>query len=196
MTVDYRDPTHIMPTDSPVDQTKVSDASKLLAKWIRQKMYGVDVRESLARLAEQTSADVYDDRQTVQDYKNHANNEEQALRNLANRLSQEFENVLNAKTDNAEVINARIDVAGAVYQTLKMRLDAMQLNLNTFYQMGQVDPALHILCIKDIAKDSENLRLSSLVQITGGDGSDGDLMIFSRKSRDFSHGMDRPCQVL
>ena len=50
MTVDYRDPTHIMPTDSPVDQSKVSDASKLLAKWIRQKMYGVDVRESLARL--------------------------------------------------------------------------------------------------------------------------------------------------
>lgn len=179
MTVDYRDPTHIMPTDSTVDQTKVSDASKLLAKWIRQKMYGVDVRESLARLAEQTSADVYDDRQTVQDYKNHANNEEQALRNLANRLSQEFENVLNAKTDNAEVINARIDVAGAVYQTLKMRLDAMQLNLNTFYQMGQVDPALHILCIKDIAKDSENLRLSSLVQITGGDGSDGDLTVTS-----------------
>ena len=179
MTVDYRDPTHIMPTDSPVDQTKVSDASKLLAKWIRQKMYGVDVRESLARLAEQTSADVYDDRQTVQDYKNHANNEEQALRNMVNRLSQEFENVLNAKTDNAEVINARIDVAGAVYQTLKMRLDAMQLNLNTFYRTGQVDPNLHILCIKDIAKDSENLRLSPLVQITGGDGSDGDLTVTS-----------------
>lgn len=179
MTVDYRDPTHIMPTDSPVDQSKVSDASKLLARWLRQKMYGVDVRESLARLAEQTSADVYDDRQTVQDYKNHANNEEQALRNLANKLSQEFENVLNAKTDNVEVINARIDVAGAVYQTLKMRLDAMQLNLNTFYQSGQVDPQLHILCVKDIAKDSENLRLSPLVQITGGDGSDGDLTVTS-----------------
>lgn len=179
MTVDYRDPTHIMPTDSPVDQSKVSEANKMLAKWLRQKMYGVDVRESLARLAEQTSADVYDDRQTVQDYKNHANNEEQALRNMANRLSQEFENVLNAKTDNAEVINARIDVAGAVYQTLKMRLDAMQLNLNTFYRTGQVDPNLHILCIKDIAKDSENLRLSPLVQITGGDGSDGDLTVTS-----------------
>lgn len=179
MTVDYRDPTHIMPTDSPVDQSKVSDASKLLARWLRQKMYGVDVRESLARLAEQTSADVYDDRQTVQDYKNHANNEEQALRNMVNRLSQEFENVLNAKTDNAEVINARIDVAGAVYQTLKMRLDAMQLNLNTFYRTGQVDPNLHILCIKDIAKDSENLRLSPLVQITGGDGLDGDLTVTS-----------------
>ena len=179
MTVDYRDPTHIMPTDSPVDQSKVSEANKTLAKWLRQKMYGVDVRESLARLAEQTSADVYDDRQTVQDYKNHANNEEQALCNLANKLSQEFENVLNAKTDNAEVINARIDVAGAVYQTLKMRLDAMQLNLNTFYRTGQVDPNLHILCIKDIAKDSENLRLSPLVQITGGDGSDGDLTVTS-----------------
>lgn len=179
MTVDYRDPTHIMPTDSPVDQSKVSDASKLLAKWIRQKMYGVDVRESLARLAEQTSADVYDDRQTVLDYKNHANNEEQALRNLANKLSQEFNSILNSKADNAEVVNARIDVAGAVYQTLKMRLDAMQLNLNTFYRTGQVDPNLHILCIKDIAKDSENLRLSSLVQITGGDGSDGDLTVTS-----------------
>lgn len=179
MTVDYRDPTHITPTDSPVDQSKVSEANKTLAKWLRQKMYGVDVRESLARLAEQTSADVYDDRQTVQDYKNHANNEEQALRNMVNRLSQEFENVLNAKTDNAEVINARIDVAGAVYQTLKMRLDAMQLNLNTFYRTGQVDPNLHILCIKDIAKDSENLRLSPLVQITGGDGSDGDLTVTS-----------------
>lgn len=179
MTVDYRDPTHIMPMDSPVDQSKVSEANKTLAKWLRQKMYGVDVRESLARLAEQTSADVYDDRQTVLDYKNHANNEEQALRNLANKLSQEFNSILNSKADNAEVVNARIDVAGAVYQTLKMRLDAMQLNLNTFYQMGQVDPNLHILCIKDIAKDSENLRLSSLVQITGGDGSDGDLTVTS-----------------
>ncbi len=179
MTVDYRDPTHIMPTDSPVDQTKVSDASKLLAKWIRQKMYGVDVRESLARLAEQTSADVYDDRQTVQDYKNHANNEEQALRNLANKLSQEFNSILNSKTDNAEVINARIDVSGAVYETLKSRLDAMQINLNTFYQAGQVDPQLHILCVKDIATDSDNVRSSPMVQITGGTSPDGDLTVTS-----------------
>jgi len=179
MTVDYRDPTHIMPTDSPVDQSKVSDASKLLARWLRQKMYGVDVRESLARLAEQTSADVYDDRQTVQDYKNHANNEEQALRNLANKLSQEFNSILNSKADNAEVVNARIDVAGAVYQTLKMRLDAMQLNLNTFYQAGQVDPQLHILCVKDIATDSDNVRSSPMVQITGGTSPDGDLTVTS-----------------
>lgn len=179
MTVDYRDPTHIMPTDSPVDQSKVSEANKTLAKWLRQKMYGVDVRESLARLAEQTSADVYDDRQTVLDYKNHANNEEQALRNLANKLSQEFNSILNSKTDNAEVINARIDVSGAVYETLKSRLDAMQLNLNTFYQAGQVDPQLHILCVKDIATDSDNVRSSSMVQITGGTSPDGDLTVTS-----------------
>ena len=179
MTVDYRDPTHIMPTDSPVDQSKVSDASKLLAKWIRQKMYGVDVRESLARLAEQTSADVYDDRQTVLDYKNHANNEEQALRNLANKLSQEFNSILNSKADNAEVVNARIDVSGAVYETLKSRLDAIQLNLNTFYQAGQVDPQLHILCVKDIATDSDNVRSSPMVQITGGTSPDGDLTVTS-----------------
>lgn len=179
MTVDYRDPTHIMPTDSPVDQSKVSEANKTLAKWLRQKMYGVDVRESLARLAEQTSADVYDDRQTVLDYKNHANNEEQALRNLANKLSQEFNSILNSKTDNAEVINARIDVSGAVYETLKSRLDAMQLNLNTFYQAGQVDLQLHILCVKDIATDSDNVRSSPMVQITGGTSPDGDLTVTS-----------------
>lgn len=179
MTVDYRDPTHIMPTDSPVDQSKVSEANKTLAKWLRQKMYGVDVRESLARLAEQTSADVYDDRQTVQDYKNHANNEEQALRNLANKLSQEFNSILNSKADNAEVVNARIDVSGAVYETLKSRLDAMQLNLNTFYQAGQVDPQLHILCVKDIATDSDNVRSSPMVQITGGTNTDGDLTVTS-----------------
>lgn len=179
MTVDYRDPTHIMPTDSPVDQSKVSEANKTLAKWLRQKMYGVDVRESLARLAEQTSADVYDDRQTVLDYKNHANNEEQALRNLANKLSKEFNSILNSKTDNAEVINARIDVSGAVYETLKSRLDAMQLNLNTFYQAGQVDPQLHILCVKDIATDSDNVRSSPMVQITGGTSPDGDLTVTS-----------------
>lgn len=179
MTVDYRDPTHIMPTDSPVDQSKVSEANKTLAKWLRQKMYGVDVRESLARLAEQTSADVYDDRQTVLDYKNHANNEEQALRNLTNKLSQEFNSILNSKTDNAEVVNARIDVSGAVYETLKSRLDAMQLNLNTFYQAGQVDPQLHILCVKDIATDSDNVRSSPMVQITGGTSPDGDLTVTS-----------------
>lgn len=179
MTVDYRDPTHIMPTDSPVDQSKVSEANKTLAKWLRQKMYGVDVRESLTRLAEQTSADVYDDRQTVLDYKNHANNEEQALRNLANKLSQEFNSILNSKADNAEVVNARIDVSGAVYETLKSRLDAMQLNLNTFYQAGQVDPQLYILCVKDIATDSDNVRSSPMVQITGGTSPDGDLTVTS-----------------
>lgn len=179
MTVDYRDPTHIMPTDSPVDQSKVSEANKTLAKWLRQKMYGVDVRESLARLAEQTSADVYDDRQTVLDYKNHANNEEQALRNLANKLSQEFNSILNSKAENAEVVNARIDVSGAVYETLKSRLDAMQLNLNTFYQAGQVDPQLYILCVKDIATDSDNVRSSPMVQITGGTSPDGDLTVTS-----------------
>ena len=43
MTVDYRDPTHIMPTDSPVDQSKVSEANKTLAKRIVGQACRTDV---------------------------------------------------------------------------------------------------------------------------------------------------------
>ena len=90
MVVEYRDGTPF---------TGDNHTPTELANAIRTKKNGKDVREPIAQLAEQTSADVYDDRQTVQNYKNHANNEEQALHNLVNKLSQEFENVLNAKSD-------------------------------------------------------------------------------------------------
>lgn len=50
----YRDPTHIS-KDSGIDQNKVSEFDKAIAKYLREKMYGKDVREALARAVEHMS---------------------------------------------------------------------------------------------------------------------------------------------
>lgn len=139
MTVDYRDPTAIDEPDT-IDQSKVSDANKKLAKWLREKMYGVDVREALARLAEQTSSDVYDDRAVAA-----------TLQALVDNLTSEWQDTLAGATQDSEVKNARIDVNGLVYTTLKSRIDALQISTATTLYVSNV-------------QEVQTLRLLNLTQ--------------------------------
>lgn len=58
-TVDYRDPTHIDPVN-PNDISGLDDETKELLAELRNKMYGVDVREVIARLFERMFKQVTD----------------------------------------------------------------------------------------------------------------------------------------
>lgn len=46
---DYRDPEPLMPTEPDYDQSKVDKRVRAYADHVRRKIYGVDVREALAR---------------------------------------------------------------------------------------------------------------------------------------------------
>lgn len=125
MTANYRDPTHIT-DENLIDMNKVDEVHKLLAKWLREKMYGKDVREALARLAEQVSSDIYDDRQVALALEKLAKELQAKWDRDTQKIIDEWKNTLGGLTVDSEVINARIDLHGIVYKTLKERLDDTQ----------------------------------------------------------------------
>lgn len=130
----YTDPTPI-DIENWVDMDKVDELHRKLANWIRVKMNGIDVREALARLVEQTSSDIFD-----------ANQVALALEKLSYDLEEEWENTLSGLTVDSELINSRIDLYGFVYSTLKERLDAMQKNEIFLFKSDEID---HIQTILD-----------------------------------------------
>lgn len=135
--VNYRDPTHIVEADD-VDESKLPESAKKLATWIREKMYGVDVRETIARIIEQVFAGYFDDQKVAQE-----------LQKLADKLSDEWKNTIAGSNDIDELKNARIDINGKVYKTLKDRLDAMQKEM------------YHLVYATDVTdKNVRNLRIS------------------------------------
>lgn len=114
----YRDPEHIIDLPDEIKLGKKDSLSIVLAGWIRQKKYGVDVRESLARFVEWMSVLTnkhYDFSRLVGD--------KQA------QLEERFERQVGQLTDEAEVIDARGN-----YNVLGKRLATMELgteNINT-----------------------------------------------------------------
>ncbi|MFS7254411.1 hypothetical protein AB6860_03075 [Carnobacterium divergens] len=125
MTANYRDPTHIT-GESWIFEDKVSEVHKILAKWIREKMYGQDVREALALLVEQTSSDLYDDKQIALALEKLAQELQIKWDRDTQKIIDEWKNTIGGVTVDSELINARIDLHGIVYKTLKERLDDMQ----------------------------------------------------------------------
>ncbi|TFI67535.1 hypothetical protein CKN63_03390 [Carnobacterium divergens] len=125
MTANYRDPTHIT-GESWIFEDKVSEVHKILAKWIREKMYAQDVREALALLVEQTSSDLYDDKQIALSLEKLAQELQIKWDRDTQKIIDEWKNTIGGVTVDSELINARIDLHGIVYKTLKERLDDMQ----------------------------------------------------------------------
>lgn len=152
MTVNYRDPTHI---DAPnnINPSHVSTEVKQLAKWLREKMYGIDVREAIARLVEQMSSDVYDDQQVADD-----------LEKLIDELNAEWLNTLNGLTQDAEVKNARLDIKNFVYTTLKERLDSEQMHNITHLTVANVDE-IQTLRINGLTKASTPVKYTDEKQV-------------------------------
>lgn len=107
--------THITSVD-PNDLTLVDSLLLEFANWIRTKAYGKDVRESISRLGERLGI-------ILNQYQaeTHRTSNEMAL------LKNELEETIHGLTQDSEVKNARVDIEGVVYETLKKRLDDMQL---------------------------------------------------------------------
>ncbi|MSD84472.1 hypothetical protein GKC32_10710 (plasmid) [Lactobacillus curvatus] len=152
MTVNYRDPTHIDIPDN-IDPNHISTEVKQLAKWLREKMYGVDIREAIARVVEQISSDVYDDRQVADE-----------LGKLIDELNEEWLNTLNGLTQDAEVKNARIDIKDFVYKTLKGRLDSEQTHNVTHLTVANVDE-IQTLRINGLTKASTPVKYANERQV-------------------------------
>lgn len=142
MPANYRDPTHIT-DDSWIDQDKVSEVHKLLSKWLREKMYGVDVREALARLAEQMSSDLYDDRQIAIALEKLAEKLKKQWDDEFQRINDEWKNTIGGVTVDSELINSRIDLHGIVYKTLKELLDDMQSKIEDLNPTEKVFTLTH-----------------------------------------------------
>lgn len=109
----YRDETHIKPNEFNIDQEKISPEVKKLATFIREKMYGVDVREAIALAVELIS---------TSDLNSNFDNELQGLRNIAYTI--------NAGSDkgasNVEVQTARTNINGHQYVSVGARMDAIE----------------------------------------------------------------------
>lgn len=142
MPANYRDLTHIT-DDSRIDQDKVSEVHKLLSKWLREKMYGVDVREALARLAEQMSSDLYDDRQIAIALEKLAEKLQKQWDDEFQRINEEWKNTIGGVTVDSELINSRIYLHGIVYKTLKERLDDMQSKIEDLNPTEKVFTLTH-----------------------------------------------------
>ncbi len=139
----YTDPTPIE-IENWVDMDKVDELHRKLANWIRVKMNGIEVREALARLVEQTASDLFD-----------ANQVALALEKLAYDLEEEWKKTLGGLTVDSELINSRIDLYGFVYSTLKERLDAMQSHAILTYKSGEV-LGLRTISDKNFSKNHPN----------------------------------------
>lgn len=152
----YTDPTPI-DIENWVDMDKVDELHKELAKWLRKKMYGLDVREALARLVEQTSSDLFDANQVALALEKLAISLEEKWNEDYKLLSGEWKNTLAGVAVDDEVINARIELRGFVYKTLKERLDAMQAisdKLNPVSEVFSIEhnqfgyPAVRVLSLE------------------------------------------------
>lgn len=130
---EYRDESHIN-VASDVDQSKVPSTIKKLATWIRQKMYGEDVRESIARGIEKSSEVAQSAVDTANDTASRQDESEKIVQNTSDNVN----NVLSEITDNAgdsaapEVIAARNDGV-KIYGTLQERLN-QKVAVSTDYQ--------------------------------------------------------------
>lgn len=123
---EYRDESHITEA-SDVDQSKVPSAIKKLSTLIRQKMYGEDVRESIARGIEKSG-------EISQNAENIAN--DTAIRqDIVDQSQKDFEdrynNQIAGNTDINEVIDARDD-GKKTFITLRERLN-QTISVNTDY---------------------------------------------------------------
>ncbi|WP_125767325.1 hypothetical protein [Lapidilactobacillus wuchangensis] len=123
---EYQDPSSI-PEKQTFSPDNIDPIALDIARFIRTKMYGADVRESLARWVEITQAvlDYYgvDSIKFKNDLMVQQNKVTQRQDDVTNQFTQILANI----TSDSELINARTDVTGKNYQTLKKRLDTMQL---------------------------------------------------------------------
>lgn len=122
----YRDPSHVSSIQKELSEGIKDEISVELAKWIRQKKYGIDVREALARFVEWISV-----RTTAAEKENKIlTNNQNDLSSLVNDFMVDFTNRYNTQisgnTNLNEVIDARTSLLDGPFDTLNSRLNNIE----------------------------------------------------------------------
>lgn len=122
----YRDASHVSNIQKEISEGIKDEISVELAKWIRQKKYGIDVREALARFAEWISV-----RTTEAEKGNKiVTNQQKDLTSLVNDFIADFTNRYNTQvagnTNLNEVIDARTSLLDGPFDTLNSRLNNIE----------------------------------------------------------------------
>lgn len=122
----YRDSSRIGTIREEIVKGRKDSVSIELARWIRQKKYGIDVREALARFVEWISVQttkIFDESERMFESND-------KLQEDIDAFTKDFENRYNSQiagnTDLNEVIDARSNVEGEVKATLKERIDEVE----------------------------------------------------------------------
>lgn len=130
----YSDPIHYSKEWFKFIENSVSDMTiageyKQLIQDIMKKQHGVDVRLSLAIfvyiISHGFTLTLAEFEKLSKEIRSRAENLEEEYKDLI----EEWKNTLNGVTVDSELINARIDLHGIVYKTLKERLDDMQSSI-------------------------------------------------------------------
>lgn len=146
----YRDPTPVDPVN-PVNIKLVDNQTKDNAYGIRQKTFGIDVRELFARSLEWLSSLVTKNTLEVNNVTNEMSN-----------LNDRFDNVIAGATEDSEIKDSRVDADGTVHKTLKDRLDFQQVNYGRFGETVKVDESDEMMIIRDFTEDSAGLQYSTI----------------------------------
>ena len=129
----YRDPTHIDPIENEITNGKKDAISLKIAEWIRQKKWGIDVREAMARITLWNSVltnkqldDNADTRKIAMETQTKQNDVDAKQQAFEDEFNQKYNAQIAGNTDINEVIDARRSAGGKAYITLKQRLDSME----------------------------------------------------------------------
>ncbi|WP_261805687.1 hypothetical protein [Lapidilactobacillus luobeiensis] len=129
---DYRDPEHI-PEKQEYDPGNIEPLAEQLAAFIRSKMYGVDVRETLARWVEINLAALEFLRDDQQAFKIDLTGKQTAVAQRQSDvekrqtgLEKQFIDVITKATQDSEVINARDSSIYGPFGVLDLRLENIE----------------------------------------------------------------------
>lgn len=137
---DYRDSTHI-PEDNEfkadIQKGTLDGKAALLAKWIRQKQWGRDVREALALFVEWITVKFNAVSFKVQNVLNRQDAVEKRQTDVENQLNDFVAASTDPKTDTGlEVIQARDSSVYGKFPTLDARLESLEQALSTMVPVG------------------------------------------------------------
>jgi len=118
----YRDSTHIDGEDEEIKEGIVDSKSQQLANWVRQKKWGIDVREAIARTVEWFSV-LYNRIKDIVD-KNTARQDDVEARQQG--LESQFKDVIHNTTTDSEVILARDSGKFGKFEVLDERLEYIE----------------------------------------------------------------------
>ncbi|GAK30999.1 hypothetical protein WOSG25_061290 [Weissella oryzae SG25] len=175
MTVDYRDDTHIVNGEININQNKLSPEIIKLANYIRTKMYGVDVRESMALAVELAGNIFADDQdsykqlehkvdQLAQDWQDDTDNIKRQYDGDINKYVDEFHKAIAGVTADSEVIDARKSLDGTEHTVLKERLDAIELANIQHRPMNKKFAYDYLLQVVDLTTGGKDISYKVLGQ--------------------------------